>query len=75
MLRVKDENGNIIPGLFKDSIGSIIVKDDSNYNAYVKQKQQQEIINNLTKEVSELKGLIEKIISSTSINKNSTEGH
>ena len=69
MLRVKDEFGNIVPGLFKDGLGNIIVKNDSEYNKYIHAKQQHEIINNLTKEVEELKNII-----SSFIDKNSSKG-
>lgn len=69
MLRVKDQSGNIIPGLFKDSLGNIIVKNDSEYDKYIQMKQQHEIINNLTKEVEELKQIIFSFI-----DKNSSKG-
>lgn len=74
MLQVKDQSGNVVPGLLKNDLGAIIVKRDKEYNHYIQSKQQAEIINNLTKEVSELKELIEKILSNATINKNSTEG-
>lgn len=69
MLRVKDQSGNIVPGLFKDSLGNIIVKNDSEYDKYIQMKQQHEIINNLTKEVEELKQIIFSFI-----DKNSSKG-
>lgn len=69
MLRVKDQSGNIIPGLFKDSLGNIIVNNNSEYDKYIQAKQQHEIINNLTKEVEELKQIIFSFI-----DKNSSKG-
>jgi len=29
MIRVKDHQGNIVPGVYKNSLGAIIVKNDS----------------------------------------------
>lgn len=74
MIKVKDENGNTIQGLYKDQRGCIIVEKNNEYDRYVLEKKQQETINNLTNEISELKDLINKIISSNEINKNSTKG-
>lgn len=72
MLRVKDENGNIIQGLYKDPMGSIVVEKNSDYERYLREKQQQEAINNLKQEFSELKAIIQNLIGA--INKDSTEG-
>ena len=47
MIRVKDENNNIINGLVKNEIGALIVSDVSEYNRYVQSKQQLETINKL----------------------------
>jgi hypothetical protein len=47
MIRVKDENNNIINGLMKNEIGALIVSDVSEYNRYVQSKQQLETINKL----------------------------
>lgn len=72
MLRVKDENGNIIQGLYKDPMGSIVVEKNSDYERYLREKQQQEAINNLKQEFSEIKAIIQNLIGA--INKDSTEG-
>lgn len=68
MIRVKDQSGNIIPGLFKNGIGALVVKNDSEYDKYIQTKQQQEVINNLTQEVSELKTMVQNLISMTTRN-------
>jgi hypothetical protein len=47
MIRVKDENNNIINGLVKNEMGALIVSDVSEYNRYVQSKQQLETINKL----------------------------
>lgn len=75
MLRVKDENGNIVPGLFKDSLGAIVVKNDSEYNRYLNEKKQQQTISNLTDQIAELKELVNNLLLTANINKDSIEGH
>lgn len=72
MIKLKDEIGNVVPGLYKDNLGAIIVENDFEYNRYMIEKKQQETINNLTQEVSELKMLMNNLIST--INKNSNKG-
>lgn len=62
MMHVKDESGNIIPGLFKDSVGAIIVEKNYDYNKYVQEKKRLDKINNLESEVKELKELIYKLL-------------
>lgn len=47
MIRVKDENNNIINGLVKNEMGALIVSDFSEYNKYIQSKQQLETINKL----------------------------
>lgn len=51
MLRVKDENNNIVSGLIKNNIGAIIVSDDESYRKYIQSKKQLETINILTKDM------------------------
>jgi hypothetical protein len=62
MIRVKDENNNIINGLMKNEIGALIVSNVNEYNRYVQSKQQLETINKLkqdndiiSSEIAELK--------------------
>ena len=57
MMQVKDQSGNIVPGLLKDSLGSIIVEKDYDYNKYVQEKKRLDKINNLESEVKELIGI------------------
>lgn len=74
MIKVRDENGNVIPGLLKNDLGAIVVEQTSDYQRYLTEKKQQETINNLSKELSELKDLISSLLSTATINKNSTKG-
>lgn len=63
MIKIKDETGHQLTGLFKDERGNIIVKNDVEYRKYLQSKQQQETINNLSKEVSDLKNMMQDLIS------------
>lgn len=65
-MRVKDEQGNIIPGLYRTSNGSIIVDDKEGYDKYIKQRNtilnQKSSIDKLQDEVSNLKEMIATLI-------------
>ena len=58
MIRVKDENGKIVEGVYKDPLGNFIVKRDSEYK---KHKQQQEVINRLNDRVDSLSATVERL--------------
>ena len=59
MIRVKDENDNIINGLIKNDVGAIIVDDNTSYKKYIQSKKQLETINTLTKDMETTsKGLV-----------------
>lgn len=72
MLRVKDEYGNIVQGLYKDQRGAIVVEKNSDYDRYLREKKHQETINNLQNEVSELRNAIQDLMSI--INKTESKG-
>lgn len=63
MIKIKDNSGQVMSGIFKDERGNLIVKNDIEYRKYLQSKQQQETINNLSKEVSELKSMMQDLIS------------
>ena len=58
MMRVKDENGKIVEGVYKDSLGNIIVKKETEYKKY---KQQQEVINRLTDKIERLSDTVDQL--------------
>lgn len=58
MMRVKDENGKIVEGVYKDSLGNIIVKKETEYKKY---KQQQEVINRLTDKIENLSDTVDQL--------------
>lgn len=55
MLRIKDENGAIIDGLYRTECGSIISDDIAAYNKYMQEKQNLEQINNLSADMDNIK--------------------
>lgn len=62
-MKIKDNSGQVMSGIFKDERGNLIVKNDLEYRKYLQSKQQQETINNLSKEVSDLKSMMQEILS------------
>lgn len=58
MMRVKDENGKIVEGVYKDSLGNIIVKKETEYKKY---KRQQEVINRLTDKIENLSDTVDQL--------------
>jgi len=63
MYIIKDENGNVVPGLYKNNRGAIVVKNDQEYAQYMKDIQQQETINNVIKEMTEIKSMLHQLLS------------
>lgn len=59
MLRVKDESGQIVRGVYKNSLGAILVDNQTEYEKY---KRQQETINTLNKKVDELTSLVHQLL-------------
>lgn len=68
MIRVKDSQGNIIPGLFKDASGAIVVSDTTEFNKYKRQRdlalEQANQIRDLKTELSDLKQLVQQLLES-----------
>jgi hypothetical protein len=68
MKRVKDEFGNIVPGLLKDERGALVVSDVGEYHKYKRQKELIEIqsgrIDALNKQVENLQLLVERLLDS-----------
>lgn len=58
MIRVKDEQGKIIEGLYKTSVGSLVVKPEAEYKKY---RQQQEVINRLTSKIDDVSSTVEQL--------------
>lgn len=62
MLRVKDENGMVIDGIFKDQNGSIVVSNNKEYHKYIQEKNIKESVESLSNEVKDLKDMVTKLI-------------
>lgn len=62
MHRVKDQSGNIIPGIMKGDIGSLVVTDVDQYYKYMREKESIQKINNLENEVQQLKELVQSLL-------------
>lgn len=84
MIRVKDQAGNIVPGVFKDALGTIVINNNHEYKQYLKDRQSTESINSLNNEIQKQKDLINNITTDLSemkqlllslIEKNSTKGN
>lgn len=66
MIRVKDENGNIIHGIAKDKTGAVIVTDNKEFNKYKRQRElaeeQAARISELSSKVNALEQLVQQLI-------------
>lgn len=63
MIKIKDDSGHVMSGIYKDDKGYIVVKNDVEYNKHLRSVQQQETINKLSQEVSQLKEMMSELIS------------
>ena len=55
MLRVKDEDGSILNGLYRDDVGAIVADETEEYTRYILEKQRLEQINTLSGDITNLK--------------------
>lgn len=62
MIRVKDQDGNVVPGILKDVLGNLVVNDVAEYNKYKREKDSAEQINELKSEVDQLKQLVHALL-------------
>lgn len=62
MIKVKDDSGAVVDGVYKDNLGNLIVCNDREYNKYLHDRRQQELINNLKEDVNSLKSMMMQII-------------
>lgn len=69
MIRVKDIDGNIIPGLVKNGI-SLIVDSNEEYIKYKKDKEMVLEIKQLKGDMSEIKSMLNKLL----LNSTNTQG-
>jgi hypothetical protein len=62
MQRIKDLNGNIIDGLFRDETGAIIVNDSKNYRKYQTETTRLQEINRLNSKIESLEQMVMQLI-------------
>jgi hypothetical protein len=55
MLRVIDENGNVLEGLYRNEVGAIVIDDHEEYEKYILEKKRLEQINSLSSDMDTLK--------------------
>jgi hypothetical protein len=58
MIKVKDDTGNIVPGLLKSSHGALVVQPDTAYDRYKKEKELSLEITNLKSEMADIKAML-----------------
>lgn len=69
MIRVKDVDGNIVPGLVKNGIG-LVVDSNEEYNKYKKDREMVLEIKRLKDEMSEIKEMLRVL----TLNSTNTQG-
>ena len=68
MIPVKDTTGLPVSGAYKDTLGSISVKNDTEYRKYVFAKKQAEKINKMSEDIEELKKTVHELINKLNAN-------
>ena len=63
-MRVKDKNGNIIPGLLRDESHALVVSDKEGYRRYILEKERVEKINSLEAQVKYLDAIVNNLLAS-----------
>lgn len=67
MIKVVDANGSVVNGLYRNEHGAIVVDNPEQYDRYLTQQaiknRDANTINELRNEVSELKAIVEKLLS------------
>ena len=61
-LQVKDQQGNVVRGLYRSPNGVLIVDDSAEFNKYNREKQSAAEINQLRSEVDQLKQLVATLL-------------
>lgn len=61
MKKIIDDSGNMVTGMFRDTNGCIVIKDNNSFNKY---KQEQEIIE-LKERLIKMETLLNKLLEKT----------
>lgn len=61
MQKIQDQSGNLINGIYRDSIGAIVAERGDSYNKYLQDKKRAEQITCLSDDLECLKGEMTEI--------------
>lgn len=59
---VKDQDGNIVKGLLRNSSGGLVVNDEIEFNKYKREKESVNRVKHLEEELDQLKQLVQTLI-------------
>jgi len=60
-MKIRDESGNTVSGLYRDQLGNIIAKPNEEYNKYLLEKKRHKQISELISDVDYLKSEVSHI--------------
>lgn len=61
-MKVKDQNGNIVSGVFRTAQGGLIVNDQSAYDKYIKESEQAKRVLNMETQIADLQCLVAELL-------------
>lgn len=61
-MKVKDQNGNIVYGIYRTDQGGLVVNDQSAYDKYIRTSEQAKKVLNMEKQIQELKSLVAQLL-------------
>lgn len=62
MIRIKDETGQIISGIYREESGAILVDDSDSYGKYLKEKERTMEVVQLTSKVDALEKMVRQLL-------------
>lgn len=61
-MKVKDQNGNIVSGVFRTAQGGLVVDDQSSYSKYIKESEQAKKMSNMETQIADLQCLVAELL-------------
>lgn len=62
LVKTKDVNGNPVVGVYRSPTGGLVVRNNSAYQRYMKEKEQQERLQSLEADVDEIKSMLKQLL-------------
>lgn len=62
LVKTLDSNGNIVNGVYRTADGGLVVKNQTAYAKYLKEKEQHERMQKLESEMSDIKSMLKILI-------------